>query len=163
MQIRDFRLADLPGVTAIYNHAVEHTTAIWNEILVDEANRRTWAEARIAQGYPLLIAEIDGRVAGYATFGDFRPHDGYRFTVEHSIYVSTDFRRRGLAREMLPILEDRARGLGKHVMVGAIAGDNLASIALHREAGYADVGRMPEVGRKFGQWLDLVLMQKILD
>lgn len=163
MIIRDADEADLPAILAIYNAAVAETTAIWNERLVDLADRRAWWEARLRLGYPVLVAEIGGEVAGYASFGDFRAFDGYRHTAEHSIYVDGRFRRRGAARALLAALEPRARAAGKHVLIGGIEAGNTASIRLHEALGYAQAGRLNEVGRKFGRWLDLVFMQKILD
>jgi phosphinothricin acetyltransferase len=162
MTVRPAVEADVPAITAIYNDAVRHTTAIWNDIVVDEANRRAWCEARLAAGYPVLVAEEDGAVVAYGSFGDFRAFDGYRFTVEHSVYVAEGSRRRGIASALVTALEDEARALGKHVMIAGIAADNVASIALHARLGFAETGRMPEVGFKFGRWLDLVLMQKRL-
>jgi phosphinothricin acetyltransferase len=162
MRIRDLEDADIGAMTAIYNDAVVNTTAIWNDTIVDIENRRAWVAARKSLGYPVLVADIDGVVAGYATFADFRAFDGYRFTVEHSIYVDQSFRRRGIARALLPALIDRARAIGKHVLLGAIASDNDASIRLHSDAGFVEVGRLPEVGRKFDRWLDLVFMQLVL-
>jgi phosphinothricin acetyltransferase len=163
MHIRELDDADLEAMTAIYNDAVVNTTAIWNDTVVSIDNRRAWVAARKSLGYPVLVAEIDGAVAGYATFADFRAFDGYRFTVEHSIYVDKAFRRRGIARALLPALIERARAIGKHVMLGAIAADNAASIRLHADAGFVEVGRLPQVGRKFDRWLDLVFMQLTLD
>jgi phosphinothricin acetyltransferase len=157
--IRDAAEADLPGILAIYNDAVLSTTAIWNDAVADLANRRAWWEARVRQGYPVLVAEEDERVLGYASFGDFRAFDGYRFTVENSVYVADDARRRGIASALLVPLIERARKLGKHVMVAGIAGDNEVSIRLHRRFGFVETARMPEVGCKFGRWLDLVFMQ----
>ena len=101
-------------------------------------------------------------MVGYGSFGDFRPFEGYRFTVEHSVYVAEGVRRRGIASALLAALEERARDMGKHVMVGGIAADNEASLKLHARLGFVETGRMPEVGFKFGRWLDLVLMQKRL-
>jgi len=152
--------ADLPAITAIYNHAVLHTTAIWNETVVDLENRRAWYRARTGQGYPVLVAEVDGAVAAYGTFGDFRAFEGYRFTVEHSVYVAEAARGRGIATGLIEALAERARGLGKHVLVAGIAADNEPSLALHRKLGFSETGRMTEVGFKFGRWLDLVLMQR---
>ena len=152
--------ADLPAILAIYNDAVAKTTAIWNDTPVDLANRRAWFVARAAQDYPILVAEEDAVVVGYGSFGDFRPFEGYRFTVEHSVYVAEGVRRRGIASSLLTALEERARAMGKHVMVGGIAADNEASLSLHERIGFVETGRMPEVGFKFGRWLDLVLMQK---
>lgn len=154
--------ADLAAILAIYNHAVTHTTAIWNEAEVDLDNRRQWAKARAGQGYPILVAEDAGSAVGYGSFGDFRAFDGYRFTVEHSLYVAEPARRRGVASALLTALVERATELGKHVMVAGIAGDNEASIRLHARHGFIETARMPEVGTKFGRWLDLVLMQRKL-
>ena len=86
MQILDATAQHADGIAAIYNHAVEHTTAIWNERLVDTADRAEWVAARQADGFPVLVAlEENGTVLGYATYGPWRPHDGYRHTVEHSV------------------------------------------------------------------------------
>lgn len=153
---------DLTAILAIYNDAVKHTTAIWNDTLVDLDNRRAWHEARTRLGYPVLVGEQDGTVVAYGSFGDFRAFDGYRFTVEHSVYVAEGSRRRGIASALLMALIERAAALGKHVIVAGIAADNEASIALHRRLGFDETGRMPEVGFKFGRWLDLVLMQRKL-
>jgi len=162
MLVRDATDEDLEAIRGIYNDAVAHTTAIWNEVLVDLDDRRRWAAARAGLGYPVLVAEIDGTVAGYGSFGDFRAFDGYRHTCEHSVYVDGRFRRRGIARALVIALEERARRLGKHAMIAGIEAGNTASIALHAEIGFVEVGRLPEVGRKFGRWLDLLFMEKIL-
>ncbi len=163
MLIRHATPEHLPGITAIYNDAVAHTTAIWNDKLVDVDNRRQWLEQRRAAGYPVLVAIDDaGGVAGYASFGDFRAFDGYRFTVEHSVYVHREQRRQGVARKLLVQLIEEARAIGKHVMVAAIEAENTPSIELHAALGFVQTGRMAEVGTKFGRWLDLVWMQRTL-
>jgi len=163
MHIRHATPEHLPGITEIYNDAVANTTAIWNDKLVDVDNRRQWLEQRRAAGYPVLVA-IDGAgaVAGYASFGDFRAFDGYRFTVEHSVYVHREQRRQGIARQLLIQLIDEARAIGKHVMIAAIEAENRPSIELHAALGFLHAGRMSEVGTKFGRWLDLVWMQRTL-
>ena len=163
MIVRDAEDHDLEAVRRIYNDAVAHTTAIWNEVIVDLDDRRRWAAARRAFGYPVLVAEVAGEVAGYGSFGDFRAFDGYRHTCEHSVYVDDRFRRRGIARALVTELEARASRLGKHAMIAGIEAGNAASIALHVELGFVEVGRLPQVGRKFERWLDLVFMEKILD
>ncbi len=152
----------LPGILAIYNHAVEHTTAIWNEALVDLENRHAWWRGRTEAGLPVLVAVNDGMVAGYASYGPFRAFDGYRLTVEHSVYVAEWARRQGAATALLHALEDHARTAGLHVMLGGIAADNEASLRLHGRLGFSETGRLPQVGQKFGRWLDLVFMQKML-
>ncbi|MCC6947496.1 MAG: N-acetyltransferase [Bradyrhizobiaceae bacterium] len=162
MTVRTATEADLPAILAIYNDAVLHSTAIWNETPVDLENRRGWFEARRAAGFPVLVAEEAGRVAGYGSFGDFRPFEGYRVSVEHSLYVAADARGRGHGAALLAALIEAARGLNKRVMIGGIDGANAPSIALHVKFGFVEVGRLPGVGEKFGRPLDLVLMQKNL-
>jgi phosphinothricin acetyltransferase len=102
-------------------------------------------------------------VVGYATFGDFRPFDGYRHTVEHSVYVRRDRRGKGVGKALMAALIGRAREIGKHVMVAAIEADNASSIRLHENLGFVPAGHMTQVGAKFGQWLDLAFMQLTLD
>jgi phosphinothricin acetyltransferase len=162
MQIRPANEADLPGILAIYNDAVAHTTAIWNETIVDLENRRAWLEERQAKGFPVLVAADGGQVLGYASFGDFRPFEGYRITCEHSVYVAEGARRRGIGTALVAALIEEARRLGKQAMVGAIDAANADSIGLHEKLGFVEVGRMPGVGTKFGRRLDLVFMQKAL-
>jgi L-amino acid N-acyltransferase YncA len=163
MTVRDATESDLPAILDIYNDAVLNTLAIWNENPVDLANRRQWMKDRQGNGYPILVATRDSEILGYASFGDFRPFDGYRFTVEHSLYVHPRHRRQGIGRAlMLPLIE-RARQLGKQVMVGAIEGGNEASIQLHLKLGFEKSGQMREVGFKFDRWLDLVFVQKALN
>ena len=160
--VRDAGEADLPGILNIYNHAVLNETSIWNDGIADLADRHAWWQARLSGGFPVYVADVDGAVAGYGTFADFRPHQGYRFTVEHSIYVATPAQRRGIGSVLLTRLIAEARRMNKHAMVGGIAAENAASIALHLRFVFVETGRMPQVGFKFGRWLDLVLMQKLL-
>ena len=164
MQVRDARDGDLESVTAIYNDAVLNTTAIWNEVAVDIANRRAWLADRERAGYPVLVAvEEDGTVLGYASFGDWRAFDGYRHTVEHSVYVRADLRGRGIGKVLMRVLIERAQAIGKHVMVAGIEAGNQGSIALHEKLGFEQVGLLPQVGMKFGRWLDLAFLQLVLD
>jgi len=164
MQILDATAQHADGIAAIYNHAVEHTTAIWNERLVDAEDRAAWLAARQSDGFPVLVAlEEDGTVLGYATYGPWRPHDGYRRTVEHSVYVREGLRGRGTGSTLLSALIERARAQGLHVMVAGIDAENLGSVRLHERFGFTRVGVLPEVGIKFGRWLDLAFLQLVLD
>ena len=113
----------------------------------------------------MLVAELDGEVAGYTTWGSFRGGDrfpGYRHTVELTIHVDGRWHRQGVGRALLTALIERARALDVHALVAGIDADNGASIDLHRAMGFVEVGRMPEVGRKHGRWLDLVLVQRMV-
>lgn len=163
MNIRDAGPQDVAGILAIYNEAVAHTTAVWNLATVDAANRLAWLASRQAAGYPVLVAMEGDAVLGYASFGDWRAFDGYRHTVEHSVYVDTGQRGQGIGRALMQALILRARDLGKHVMIAGIEAGNVGSIRLHEALGFVQVGLMREVGAKFGVWLDLAFLQLVLD
>ena len=163
IEIRDAGEADLPAILAIHNHVVATSTAHYNYHPADLADRRALMAARQDAGLPFIVAEEGGRIAGYASFGPFRPQDGYCRTVEHMIYVAPEFQRRGVAARLMPELIGRARALGLHVMIGALDAANAASIALHERLGFEKVGLMPQAGYKFGRYLDLLWMQIILD
>jgi L-amino acid N-acyltransferase YncA len=160
-KIRPATESDLPAILAIYNDAVLHTTAIWNETPVDLENRRAWLKERTGRGFPILVADRDGAI-GYGSFGDFRPFEGYRVTVEHSVYIAKESRGQGAGAALLDALIAEARKLEKKNMIGAIDAANLASIKLHEKFGFKEAGRMPGVGVKFGKPVDLVFMQKTL-
>lgn len=162
MQVRDARAADAEAIAAIYNDAVLNTTAIWNDVTVDAGDRAEWIAQRQGSGFPVLVATDGGDVVGYATYGSFRPHDGFRHTVEHSVYVRGDQRGSGIGGTLMAQLIERARENGVHVMVAAIESGNAGSLRLHERFGFVETGRMPGVGTKFGSWLDLVLLQLAL-
>lgn len=159
VQIRAASVADLPSILDIYNDAVRETTAIWNDDEVDLADRHNWFETRRQRGFPVLVATIDDQVAAYASYGDFRAFAGYRFTVENSIYVAAAHRGKGIANKLLPALIEEARAQKRHAMIAGIEAQNAASLALHAKFGFVEVGRLPEVGYKFGRYLDLIFME----
>jgi L-amino acid N-acyltransferase len=161
--IRDAVDGDLEAIRDIYNHAVEHSTAIWNDVLIDVDNRRAWLEQRRSRGFPVLVAIRNGRVAGYASYGDWRAFDGYRHTVEHSVYVEKDQRGGGIGKVLMQALIASAKAANLHVMIAAIEAGNTASIALHEKLGFRLVGIHSQVGQKFGNWLDLAMMELRLD
>jgi len=161
--MRDAEDGDLHGILTIHNRAIETSTAIFSFRPVDIENRRAFLAERRARGFPFLVAASGRDVLGYASFGEFRPHDGYFRSVEHSVYVDEDHRRRGVAGRLMTALIERAHAMGKHVMVGGLDAANGPSIALHERFGFARVGLMPQVGFKFDRYLDLLFMQKILD
>lgn len=162
MPIRDATEADLPAILAITNDAILTTTANWNIRPTTLEQRAEWLAERRAAGFPVLVAEEAGAVCGFASYGPFRAFDGYAHTVEHGLYVAPWAQRRGHGAALLGALIARAEAAGLHVMVAGIEAGNVASLALHARFGFVRVGLMPEVGRKFDRWLDLVLMQRIL-
>ncbi len=162
VKIEDAVADDLQAIAAILNHSILTTTAAWYDEPCTDEWMAAWFELRRAKGWPVLVARREERVVGYATYGEFRSRTGYRDTMEHSVYVDEAFHRSGIGRMLLVELVERARGNGVHVLVGGIADENAASIALHQALGFVEVARMPEVGQKFGRWLTLIFMQKVL-
>jgi len=160
VRIHDAAESDLEGVLSIYNDVIATSTAIYSHLPVALDDRRQWWRARVAQGYPVLVARDAGGVVGFASFGDFRAWPGYRFTVEHSVHVRADGRGRGVGTALLRALFPRAAALNKHVMIGGVDADNAASIRFHERLGFERAGHLREVGYKFDRWLDLVFLQR---
>src|SRR5689334_14068705 len=131
MDIRDATVADASGILRIYNDAVANTTAIWNEQLSSLQLRVAWLDERRQSGYPVLVAVEEGNILGYASFGAFRPWDGYRHTVEHSVYVDRSSQKRGIGHALMDELIARARAMSKHVMIAGIEATNEPSLKLH--------------------------------
>ena len=164
--VRDATTDDLPVITELFNALIPTTTIAWRDHLASAEEMSDWFAAQGEQGFPVLVAEDDGRVVGYCCWSSFRGgprFPGYRHTVEQTVHVDQSVARRGVGRALLTALIERARAEGIHVLVAGIDADNDASIELHRVLGYVEVGRMPETGRKHDRWLDLVLMQLVLD
>jgi L-amino acid N-acyltransferase YncA len=161
--IRPAKPRDVAAITRIYQQAVREGTASFETTPPDQAEMIRRYESLDAGGYPYLVAEIDGAIAGYAYCGPYRARPAYRWTVEDSVYVDTAAHRRGLGRALLAqlIAESEARGYRQML---AVIGDtaNAGSIELHRAAGFRMVGTFDNVGFKFGRWLDTVLMQRAL-
>ena len=165
VEIVDADERHLPGIAAIFNHAVRETFSIWSESETNVDLRRTWMAARRAAGFPVIVAVDPARpddVLGYGSFGTFRDFPGYVKTVEHSVYIAPAAQRQGIGKRVLAELVTRAKAKGLEAMVGGIDSANAGSIALHEQAGFEVQGTLKGVGRKFGKQLDLVFMVKAL-
>jgi len=154
--------AQLPEILAIYNEVIRNSTAVFSDVEVTLEDRQAWLESKGARGFPVLVALDSTGVVGFGTFGEFRTWPGYRYSVEHSIHVRVDRRRRGVGRALLHSLLESAAGMGKHVMIAGIDADNVESIELHESLGFEAVGHLREVAFKFGRWLDLKFMQRLI-
>ena len=155
----------LEGIVAIFNEVVAHSTAVYTDQPENLEQRTQWWLQRRALGFPVLVAlgRHEGDVLGFASFADFRGNwPGFRHTVEHSVHIREDMRGRGVGCALVTALEHEARMLGKHVMVASVDAANEASLRMHEKLGFERVAFMPQVGCKFGRWLDLVLLQKRL-
>ena len=161
--VRAARESDLAAMLAIINDAILNTTAWYDYSAWGTAEVEAWFAAKRADNWPVLVAlAADGAVAGFGSLSSFRGRAAYRYTAEHSVYVGAAQRGRGFGRALLAALVDEARAMGFHTLIGGVDAENEGSLAFHRALGFAEAGRMREVGWKFDRWLSLVFMQKIL-
>ncbi len=164
--VRDATDDDAAAICELFNALLPTTTVAWRDHPTTESEQLAWLHERRALGRPTLVAEEGGEVVGYACWSSFRGGDrfpGYHLTVEHTIHVDGRHHGRGVGRRLLGALIERARDEGVHVMVAGVDADNDGSIRFHEAMGFVEVGRLPQTGAKFGRWLDLVLLQRVLD
>ena len=162
MMIRPATDADLSSILEIYNDAIVHTTAVFEYRAHTLEMRRAWLHAKEAASLPVLVAVEDDRTIGFATYGPFRAWPAYKYTVELSVYVDQATRRRGVGTALVSALVAHARDRGLHTMMAGITADNAVSLHLHERLGFREVAHIPEVGYKFGRWLDLKFLQLVL-
>lgn len=160
--IRQARRADVPQIAQLWNAIIRETVITFNPQEKSDADVWRTILSRARQGHPFLVAVQDGAVLGFATYAQFRAGLGYARSMEHSINLAPAARGLGLGRRLMAAIEDHATARGMRAMVGAVTASNLASQQFHEALGYRVVGRMPQVGWKFGRFHDLVLMQKLL-
>ena len=159
--IRAATRADLPAINAIYNEEIRTGVATWDYEAWSLEDRVRWFEGQPAEE-PVLVAELDGEVVGFAYLSPYRSKFGYRFTREDTLYLERGYQGRGLGRLLLMALIAQARECGLRTLIGVIEASNAASIALHERLGFERCSYHREVGHKFGRWLDSVEMQLLL-
>lgn len=162
MIIRPATTADASAIAAIYAHHVAHGTASYDTEPRSAAATAEMVEQHMARGWPFLVAEIDGAVAGYAYAGQFRPRAAYAWACENSVYIAPAQQGRSVGKALLTALVDAAEDAGFRTMVAVIGGAEPASIALHAACGFTHIGRLAGMGWKHGRWLDTVYMQRAL-
>ena len=161
--IRDAVLADVPQIQQIYAHHVLSSTTTFEEVPPTEEEMAQRMEKVRDHGLPWLVAEHDGRILGYCYAGPYRPRPAYRYTIEDSIYLAEGETGKGIGQLLLGALLQRCEQGPWRQMIAVIAGtQNESSIILHRKLGFAHVGTQPDTGYKFGQWIDVVFMQRAL-
>jgi phosphinothricin acetyltransferase len=161
----DVRLAlesDLPGILTIYNHAIATTTAVFDHRPHTLAMRHEWFDAKRVAQLPVFVAAEAGDILGFATYGPFRAWPGYKYTVEHSVYVAEHAWRRGIGRSLMHALLTDVRGRRYHAVIAGIEAENAPSLRLHESLGFVEVAHFREVGFKFGRWLDLKFLELLL-
>jgi len=161
--IREAREADLPALLAIYNHVILHTTAVYTYEPQTMEARKAWYAEKLRSGYPVFVAEEEGIVVGFSSYGPFRAWPAYKYTIENSVYVTEEQRGKGIGRLLIQPLIDSAREKGYHAIIAGIDAANNASIRLHASFEFEEVAHFRQVGFKFGRWLDLKFMQLLLD
>lgn len=163
MTLRDATVQDCPAVLEIVNEEIRDRLATFKSIerrVEDLEEELTWKQKH---NMPMLVSEgADGQILGYGTYGLFRSGEGYAYTMEHTIMLAAAGQGQGIGRAMMAALEDHARDNGVHSLVAAVSAANDPGVQFHAALGYETIGTMPEAGFKNGQWLDLVLMQKLL-
>lgn len=160
--IRPARETDLPDILDIYNHVILHTTAVYSYAPHTLEMRKAWYDDKVRDGYPVFVAEDEGRVVGLSTYGPFRAWPAYKYTVENSVYVAADQRGKGVARLLMRPLIQAVQDRGYHAIIASIDATNEASLRLHRSFGFEEVAHFREVGYKFGRWLDLKFLELLL-
>ncbi|MFU8776858.1 MAG: GNAT family N-acetyltransferase [Roseovarius sp.] len=159
MILRPAEPRDIAPILAFWNPLIRETSVTFTTL---EKAPEALATDIAARGAAFQVAEDAGAVLGFATYGTFRSGPGYAHTAEHTVILAPEARGRGMGRALMTRLEEVARAADLHVLVAGVSGENAGAIAFHRAIGFAEVARMPEVGRKFGRWMDLMLLQKTL-
>lgn len=159
MIIRRAERNDVPAMREIFNEVLRNSNSIYREEEVDLAERYAWFDEKMEHGYPLFGAYEGDKLIGYAGYGSWRAAQGYRKTVELTIYVDIKYRGTGVGSLLMQTIINQAKSDGYHVMLGAIDAENKSSIEFHKRFGFIETARMPEVALKHGQWLNLVFMQ----
>lgn len=163
VDIRPAAEADFPAITSIYDREVRHGTATFELTPPDLTEMTRRFRSLMDGGFPYLAATLEGEVVGYAYAGPYRPRPAYRFTVENSVYLAPAVHRQGIGMKLLRRLIEECEARSYRQMI-AVIGDsaNAGSIGLHSRAGFQMIGTHPNVGFKFGRWLDTVMMQRAL-
>ncbi len=161
--IRSAEESDLPGILAIYNNIILHTTAVFEYKPHTPEMRALWYASRIKEGWPVFVAAENDRIAGFSSIGPFRAWAAYKYSVENSVYVAEDMRGKGIGKLLLHPLIETAGKKNMHAVIASIEATNHTSLHLHRSFGFEEVAHFKEVGYKFGRWLDLKFLELILD
>ncbi len=162
IEIRKATQEDLPAILAIVNFSILHSTAIYDYEIRTLEEQKIWFEDKLKARYPVIVATIDNSITGFGSYDAFRYKAAYQFTVEHSVYVSEEYKGKGIGKVLLENLIETATTNGFHTMIGCIDAENEGSIAFHEKFGFINTGSIKQVGYKFDRWLDLVIMQLIL-
>lgn len=162
IKLRNYKTEDTQAILDIINYNIVHSTALYDYNIRSYDTQLAMLEDKVKKGFPVIIAELDGAVAGFGMYGEFRFKEAYKFTVEHSVYVNNDFHGKGIGKLLLLELIAIAKKQGIHTMIAVIDSENQSSVDFHEKYGFETVGLIKESGWKFERWLHSVFMQLIL-
>lgn len=162
MTIRAATAGDIDAIAAIWNPAIRTGLATFNSVEKSPQDVQNLLKSCASAGHAFLVYEDAGTVIGFAFYTQFRGGKGYAHTMEHTIYIAPDAKGRGVGRALMSAIETHARDGGAHSIFAGVCAENSDGIAFHEACGYATIAHLPQVGRKFNRWLDLVLLQKHL-
>ncbi len=163
VQIRPFEIKNTQSILDIINYNILNSTALYDYKTRDFETQKTILEDKINKGFPVIIAEYNGKLVGFGMYSEFRFREAYKFTVEHSVYVSPNEMGKGIGKMIMAQLIVLAKAQGLHTMIGVIDSENKSSITFHEQFGFKTVGIIKESGYKFDRWLDSVFMQLLLE
>ncbi|HZY35934.1 MAG TPA: GNAT family N-acetyltransferase [Mucilaginibacter sp.] len=163
IKLRDATEGDLPAILSIYNDVIINTTAVYSEKPHTLPMRIEWFRDRVNNKFPVYVADVNGSIAGFSSYGHFRVWPCYRYTVEVSVYVEKAFRGKGISKTLLGALIDQAKKTNVHAIIAGISADNRVSINLHQSFGFVEVAHFKEVGYKFNRWLDLKFLELMIE
>jgi len=162
MIIRSAQASDAAEIVALWNPFIRDTSVTFNSIEKTQCDLVVDIETKEKNGRAFFLAEQQGSVIGFATYGQFRNGIGYAHTMEHTVILSPDAHGGGVGRALMTAIEDHARATGAHSMMAGVSAENGAGVAFHKAVGYEHVGHVKQAGFKFGRWMDLILLQKML-
>ena len=163
IQIRPYQTKDTQAILDIINHNILYSTALYDYAVRSYEQQKNLLEEKISKNFPVIVAELDGQVAGFGMYSEFRFREAYKFTVEHSVYVNHNFHGKGIGKALLQELIALAKKQKLHTMIAVIDAENQGSVAFHEQFGFKTVGIIKESGYKFNRWLDSVFMQLLLE
>lgn len=163
VQIRSFEIRDTQYILDIINYNILNSTALYDYKTRNFEDQKRILDEKINKGFPVIVAECDGKLVGFGMYSEFRFRDAYKFTVEHSVYISPNELGKGFGKLIMAQLIELAKAQGLHTMIGVIDSENKSSILFHEQFGFKTVGIIKETGYKFDRWLDSVFMQLLLE
>ena len=162
IQIRPYQTEDTQAILDILNYNILHSTSLYDYKTRSYEQQKVLLEDKLNKGFPVIVAELEGQIAGFGMYSEFRFREAYQFTVEHSVYVNEKFQGQGIGKVVLQELIDLARKKNIHTMIAVIDSENQNSVLFHEKFGFETVGVFKECGFKFDRWLNTVFMQLLL-